>query len=91
MKDFGDLRYDKHFPTSTGPSLIGKGKIHERAVKAFAARPGDIIESELHCNCGRVYEFTTTVPEPAMGSQKLLWRCTCGRSGMLVCSPLAGL
>jgi hypothetical protein len=69
-------------------NLLLKSQVHERAVRPFAAVPGDVIESELHCDCGRVYEFTTTAPEPAMGSQKLLWRCTCGRAGMLVLAPI---
>lgn len=71
-------------------NLIGKSRVHEEGLKVFAAVPGNDIEFEVHCRmCGQVSEATITVPDPRMGSLKLIYRCPqCLYSGMLVLSPV---
>lgn len=65
-------------------------KLHEAGMKVFAAVPGDDIEFEVHCRmCRMVSEATVTVPDPRMGSLKLIYRCPgCLYSGQLVLSPV---
>jgi hypothetical protein len=71
-------------------NLLHLNAPHEESLKVFSAHPGDDIEFELHCRlCGMVSETTVTVPDPRMGSLKLVYRCPlCSHPGMLVLGPV---
>lgn len=65
-------------------------KLHEGGLKVFSAVPGDDIEFLYGCRiCGQVSEATFTVPDPRMGSIKILAACPrCKAPGMLVLGPV---